>query len=269
MALSAVVNCIQEVSDCREERDIFLARLPALMSALVTITQQQVFERQNMAVRDGDLEPGSRDVEKAFAVLLGFADSAHRQQWDAAVEALMDFPSLNDDQLYQAHQHAKEKRRLLLSYNFLNAKELADLLPDKLSLGKNLGRTLARWVDEHWLLGMQVRGSWKYPAIQINNQGEIFPQLPALIKSAVAAGYNHWEIMSWLLRPTKNQEDVVVGKPLPDFNLDTPVDELFELAQDAAESEHPLYDTPIHLLRTGQNDVLQRVLREWLGLIDS
>ena len=190
-----------------------------------------------------------------------------REQWDAAVEGLMDSPSLEIDQLYQAQRYAALKRWVMDHVNVLEPGELAALIPDRLGRDSNTSRTVERLRKRHELLALPYKSGWRYPAAQIDRRGRVHPALPAVVARASRDGYEPWEIVYRLARPTEIHPPVVPGRaPEGDFREAT-IEQMMDAAIAGAPPQPPVTPgpSPFELLAAGELSGFERAVRRWLG----
>ena len=72
-------------------------------------------------------------------------------------------------------------------------------------MGRVLGGITRQAVDKRrrarTLLAIQVAGDWRYPAVQVNDDGKISPDLLVILAAANEAGMSGWVVLDFLLAP--------------------------------------------------------------------
>ena len=240
-------------------------KLDLAANMLEIIDAVQLAKRDLVSPQFRPLSNQLKAVETAYNHLIEALSQATSGEWTTTVDTLTYCPTLDQDQVIQAQKHAEEKRRLLKEYTFCTASKFSDLLATFLEESSNKPRTLARWLKENKLLGMKIKGDWHYPAIQVNNKGEFYKNLPQLIPRAVQAGYTHWEIMSWLVSPFTIEMEHEVGKPLENLEtLQSPGD-VMRAIKALPDPEAPIQVIPLKLLQGNENTAFKKTAGQWLG----
>ena len=72
-------------------------------------------------------------------------------------------------------------------------------------MGRVLGGITRQAVDKRrrarTLLAIQVAGDWRYPAVQVNDDGKVPPSFLLILAAANEAGMNGWVMLDFLLAP--------------------------------------------------------------------
>jgi len=210
--------------------------------------------------------PDERALRQAVRTLLDHLDSTRRARRDEIVELLCTAPSMDEDRLYQAYRRAADQRQLMTSVAMLGTQELAALMPDRLPSGSNLPRALERLRAQGKLLGVQVRGNWRYPAAQFDARGQVSGLLSETLLRAVARGYDEWETLHWLATPrTAAAADVEPGCPIEGLGADASLDEIVSRAlSDGEVPIDPPMETPFEWLARGGLDRFRTAANRWL-----
>ncbi len=212
--------------------------------------------------------PGREDAEQALRTLVDFSATRDREGYDRVVDALGEAPALDENQLYQAQEHAARKRWLIDHERLLSTEELVRLMPDRVPAGGNASRTLQGLRDRDELLGVRLMRDWRYPACQLDARGEIHAALKPALAEARRQGYTPWEMLFWLAAPgAPAWVPIVAGRPLePAGELET----LEEIARRAVvlhedDPAAPELVRPASLLAAGETEAFRRLAARWLG----
>jgi hypothetical protein len=72
-------------------------------------------------------------------------------------------------------------------------------------IGRSLGGISRQAVDKRrralQLLAVRVAGDWRYPAAQVEPDGEVPPSLPAILQAGMDVGMHGWAMLDFLLTP--------------------------------------------------------------------
>lgn len=194
-------------------------------------------------------------------------DAARPLRWDQLVELLSRAPSIDEDQLYQAYRRAADQRELMASVKMLGAQDLRSLMPDLLSSKGGETRSLEDLRSRGELLGVLIRGTWRYPADQFD-QCRVREPLPEVLSRARARGYDEWEILHWLTTPrVSDVPDVEPGRPIDGLGANASLDDIVSHAagDDEARKTDPPMGSPFEWLARGGIDAFRAAASRWLG----
>ena len=214
--------------------------------------------------------PDRAAAVRALRTLLDYGASHAREAYEHVVDAISEAAVLDENQLYQARRHAERKRHLIRSTTLLGTDDLVALMPDRLSRDSNTARTLATLRDRGEVLGVKLKGDWRYPAAQFDRRGEVHAALVPVLMRARKQGYDGWETLHWLTTPRPvHLAPVVPGRPLEPSRDVRSLDDIAVAARARHEAEPPEADgpavAPFALLAAGDMPAFERLARRWLG----
>ena len=216
--------------------------------------------------------PSEEEVSRAVDTLMRLSAARADEQWERAVEGLHDSPTLDADRLYQAQQHATLRHWVLDEVDLLGPGEIAALLPHRVGTDSNVARAVDRLRERGELLAVRYKDVWRYPSDQISAKGEVHASIPGTVVRARAQGYDPWEIVYRLARPTETPPPAFVGRPLEHDGRTLSLDALFaeagELVPDSASAESvqtEIGPSPFEMLAAGDDDAFERAVLDWLG----
>ena len=215
--------------------------------------------------------PDRAEAERALQTLVDFSAARERDDYDRLVETLVQSPTVDANRLHQARLHAERKRHLIETEVLLGTDELVRLMPDRIRAGGNASRTLQGLRDRHELLGVRLMREWRYPACQLDAQGEVFAALPAVLRIAHAQGYTPWEVLHWLAAPGPAPAGPVVpGRALEPTGTGETLGEIARraIAQHANDPLPPAPVRPIAVLAGGDVATFEHLAGRWLGVPD-
>ena len=210
--------------------------------------------------------PDEHEVSEAVRTLLRYGASRSQEAFARAVDGLGAGAGLDADRLYQARLHAELRRRVIAESDLLSASEIARLLPDRAGVDSNTGRAIDRLRERGELVAVKVREQWRYPSGQVSAKGRVFDPLPTLVRSARAQRYDDFELVAWLISPTRRTPAPYVGSPICEGGPPLTPDEILERVDGpvAAETLAP-GPSPFELLAAGDLDGFARARTDWLG----
>ena len=149
---------------------------------------------------------------------------------------------------------------------------MAALLPHRVGTDSNVARAVDRLRERGELLAVRYKDVWRYPSGQISAKGEVHASIPGTVTRAQAQGYDLWEIVYRLARPTETPPPVFVGRPLEHDGKTLSLDALFaaagELVPESAAPDSALADigpSPFEMLAADDDDAFERAVLDWLG----
>ena len=211
--------------------------------------------------------PTETEVGDAFRTVLRHVRARRRDEWERAVDGLLDSPSLEPDQLYQAQRHAALKRWVLEHVPMVESSAFAALVPDRVGRDTNTARVIERLRGERQLLAVPYKRGWRYPVAQVDRRGRVHQAIPALLERAFEQHYESWEIVRFLARPVLHYPPVVVGRAVPSDRPFESLDELVDAAMANAPRQAPPTQgpSPFELLAAGDDTAFERAVERFLG----
>jgi|GEM_PF-4676883 len=241
-----------------------LGAVEAASDILAGVTPEALLELDPATRRTGP--PDEQALGDAVRTLFDHVVSTRQGRRDELVELLSHSPSIDEDRLYQARRRAEDQRRILASVEMLGTHDLVSLMPDRLNGESNLPRALERLRKQGRLLGVPVRGNWRYPVAQFDERGQVNQPLSDALRRAAARGYDEWEILGWLSTPRSSALSAVEpGRPLEQLATGATLEAIVSGALlDGDPPDEPSMCTPFEWLARGDWDEFEAAAERWL-----
>lgn len=211
--------------------------------------------------------PSDTELDAALRTVVRHLKARRQDEWERAVEGLADSVTLDPDQLYQAQRYAALKGWVLEHVPLAEPSALAALIPERVGRDTNTARTIERLRADGQLLAVPYKRGWRYPLAQIDRRGRVHAPIPALLARATEQGYDPWEIVHFLARPTVTYPPLVVGTAVADARALDSLDALVDAAVEHAPEQSPptLGPSPFERLAAGDEAGFARAARHFLG----